>query len=184
MKELLSKFSIGLDSILISCAHPPKGFRRYCYAERMNLEIEKKFGDKFIDSLRNVADQQFVKNNPNLIFDFSECETTSRYITAKTYEEFLEKPENDFIDGLNYPKMSKRQAKKEKANTEVFFVIYKDGSVGNLKAESDFSISKNKDFAKYFEKEATSFVKKAKWKPANYRGIIVNSEMTLNLYNK
>lgn len=184
MSNLLSKYSISLDTIHKPCARPPKGFKWNCYAKLMNLEIEKKFGAKFIDSLRNIADEQFVKNNLNYVFQFSECDMNSRYVSAKTYEEFLEKPENDFINGLNYSKLSKAQTKKERANTDVFFVIYKNGTVGNIKVETDFKITKNREFAEYFEKEAIKFVKKAKWKPAKYRGINVNSEMYLNLYNK
>lgn len=184
MSKLLLKYSIQLDSIFLSCSNPPKGIKRNCYAEFMNLQIEKKFGAKFIDSLRNVADQQFVKNHPKYIFQFTECDTKSRYENAKTYEEFIKKPENNFVKGLNYVKLNKIETKKQKANTDVFFTIYKNGTIGNIKVETDFSISKNKDFMKYFEKEALNFVKKAKWKTAKYRGINVNSEMFLNFYNK
>ncbi len=184
MRELLAEHSISLDTILTSCMRLPKGFQSHCYTKIMNLEIKKRFGEKFIDSLRNIADKRFIDNNPNFIFSFFDCETNSRYVTAKTYEEFLEKPENDFIKTLNYVKLTKKQIKKEKANTDVSFVIYRNGTVGNIKVESNFEITRNKKFAKYFENEAINFVKKAKWEPATYRGIKVNSEMHLNLYNK
>ncbi|MCL9810081.1 energy transducer TonB [Flavobacterium luminosum] len=184
MNELLAKHSITLDTILIPCSRPPKGFKWYCYSELMNKEIEKRFGEKFIDSLRNIADRKFVENNPKFVFSFSDCETNSRYETAKTYEDFLEKPENDFIKSLNYKNLTKQQLKKEKANSDISFVIYRNGTIGNIKVQTDFNISKNKDFIKYFEKEAIKFVKNAKWKSATYRGIKVNSEMYLNLYNK
>lgn len=184
MSELLLKYSIKLDSIFLSCSSPPKGFQRNCYAKNMNLQIEKKFGAKFIDSLRNIADKQFVKNNPKYIFQFTECDMESRYESAKTYKEFIEKPENDFVKTIKYEKLNKIETKKQKANTDIYFTIYKNGTIGNLKVETDFTISKNKDFMNYFEKEALNFVKKAKWKPAKYRGINVNSEMFLNFYNK
>jgi len=184
MNELLAKHSITLDTILIPCSRPPKGFKWYCYSELINKEIEKRFGEKFIDSLRNIADRKFIENNPKFVFSFSDCETNSRYETAKTYEDFLEKPENDFIKSLNYKNLTKQQLKKEKANSNISFVIYRNGTIGNIKVESDFNISKNKDFIKYFEKESIKFVKNAKWKAATYRGIKVNSEMYLNLYNK
>lgn len=184
MKKLLGEYSITLDSILLPCSLPPKGFKRYCYSEQMNLEIENRFGVKFIDSLRNIADKSFIENNTNFVFSFSDCETNSRYATAKTYEEFLEKPQNDFIKSLNYSKLIKKQGKKEKANTDVSFIIYRNGTIGNIKVESDFKITKNKEFVINFEKEAINFVKKAKWIPATYRGIKVNSEMYLSLYSK
>jgi hypothetical protein len=184
MKELLAKQSITLDTILIPCSRPPKGFKWYCYSELMNKEIEKRFGVKFIDSLRNIADRKFIQNNPKFVFSFSDCETNSRYRTAETYEDFLEKPENDFIKSLKYKNLTKQQLKKEKANSDISFVIYRNGTIGKIKVETDFNISKNKEFIKYFEKEAINFVKNAKWKAATYRGIKVNSEMYLNLYNK
>ena len=184
MIKLLSKYNISVDTIMGVCSRPPKGFKWHCYNNLMNETIYKKFGKKFIDSLRNIADRQFIENNSKYIFSFYDCDLTSRYVTSKDYDDFLKKPENDFVFGLNYPKMSKNDIQKEKANTEVSFVIFKNGTVGNIKVESDFKIAKNKDFAKYFEKEAIDFVKKAKWKPAKYKGINVNSEMHLNLYNK
>lgn len=49
MERQLSGYSIAFDSISSPCMLPPKGFRWYCYAERMNAEIERKFGEKFID---------------------------------------------------------------------------------------------------------------------------------------
>jgi len=184
MGKLLLKKSILLDSVLKPCMRPPEGFKWYCYAKLMNLEIEKRFGKNFIDSLRNIADKQFIENKPNYIFDFYECDTSSRYASAETYEEFLEKPKNDFLNKLNYPKMTKSEMRKQRANTEVSFVIYKNGSVGNIKLNTDYDIAKNKEYAKYFEGAALEFVKNAKWKPATYRGFNVNSEMHLNLFNQ
>lgn len=184
MIKLLSKYNISFDTILGVCSRPQKGFKWNCYKNLMNETINKKFGVKFIDSLRNIADREFIKNNPNFIFGTFDCDTTSRYVTAINYDDFLEKPENDFIKGLSYRKISKTEVQKQKANTEVFFVIFKNGTIGNIKVKSDFNISKNKAYGKYFEKEAIDFVKKAKWKPAKFRGIDVNSQMYLNLHNK
>lgn len=184
MSNLLLKYSITLDTILTTCVMAPKGFRRYCYSKLMNLEINRRFGENFIDSLRVISDRQFIENNPNFIFSFSDCDLTSRYEKANNYDEFLEKPEDDFVTGLKHPKMNRKQLRKEKANTEVYFVIYKNGKIGNIYAETNFEISRNIEFAKFFEKEAITFVKKSQWKPAEYRGIKVNSELSINFYNK
>ncbi|WP_435522627.1 hypothetical protein [Chryseobacterium indoltheticum] len=45
-----------------------------CYANVMRREIDKKFGSNFIDSLRNVAEIEYVKKNPDRIFNFEECD--------------------------------------------------------------------------------------------------------------
>ncbi|WP_143090432.1 energy transducer TonB [Flavobacterium akiainvivens] len=184
MKALLSKHSIALAQGDVSCIRPPEGFRWRCYEKLMNAAIEDEFGKNFIDSLRHIADVSYIKNHPKQIFSFYECDTESRYSAAKSYDDFLKMPEDDFIKTLNYPGLTKEQQQKLKANTEVTFIIYKNGTVGNISVRSDFSIANNKEFARYFEARAIAFVKKAKWKPALYRGIPVNSDMDLNLYNK
>ena len=184
MSNLLSNYSISLDSVANGCDRPPKGFSRNCYEKIMNSSIEKKLGNFFIDSLRKIADRQFFENHPKHILHWSECDLKSRYSSAKTYDEFLDKPEDDFIKGLNYPNMSRFEQSKQKANTEISFVIYRNGSIGKIKVESDFTIAQNINFAKYFEKQAIKFVKNAHWKAAKYRGIDVNSTRDLNLYNK
>lgn len=175
---LLKKYNIKIDTLLIYCVRTP-GFDRSCYQKTMNNAISKKFGENFIDSLRYIADKEFIMKNSNYIFDFTDCDLTSRYFKAKTYEEFLEMPENDFIDYLNT-----KSSKKERANTEVFFVIYRNGKVGNIRTQTNYSITNDKKFADLFENEAINFVKKSKWLPAKYRGIEVNSEMHINFYNK
>jgi hypothetical protein len=184
MKRLLDKYSIDIDTLRGSCIPPLKGFRRYCYQNLMNTEIELKFGEKFIDSLRHIADVEFINNHPKFVFHFWDCDTTSRYAAAKTYDEYLKMPKEDFLRTLSYGGLTKRELKKLHADTEVEFILYRNGSIGQINAKSDLSRVTNKDFAAYFEKEAIDFVKRAKWKPAKYRGIEVNSEMHLNLYNK
>lgn len=184
MAKLLLTYNIKADSILLPCMRPPEGFRWHCYEDIMNAGIEERFGKNFIDSLRHVADSDYIKNHPERIFSFYDCELTSRYAAAKTYEEFLEKPEDDFTNSLTYAGYSKAQLRKLHANTEVDFVIYKDGTIGRIKTKIQQTQNFDAAFSKHFEKQAIAFVKKSKWQPAKYHGIPVSSEMHLNLYNK
>jgi hypothetical protein len=57
----------------------------------MRQEIDKRFGKKFIDSLRTIAEKQYVQNNPNKIYEFEECDTLSRYPNDKTIQYFCQK---------------------------------------------------------------------------------------------
>lgn len=93
-------------------------------------------------------------------------------------------PQEDFSGTLSYSGLTKRELKKLHADTYLEFILYRNGSIGQISAKSDLTNVTNKAFAAYFEKEAIAFVKKAKWKPAKYRGIDVNGKMVLRLYNK
>lgn len=177
MKQILSKYNIQLDSALTYCIPMPKGFRRNCYAMLMNHKIEEKYGDKFIDSLRVLAEKQFVINNPNYVFPFYDCDTISRYPGTKNYSDFFDKPEKDFLKQFVYPKGYQHKNEKKISSTEVSFILNKNGTISNIVTDCSFANSKNEKFDKYFKTNAENFVKKTKWIPAKFRGIDVNSRI-------
>ena len=63
--KLLSKHGIGFEEHLRSCVRLG-GFEPYCYQDEMYREINRKFGEGFIDSLSEVAKKEFVLENPNM----------------------------------------------------------------------------------------------------------------------
>ena len=87
MNKLLSNYNIGIDSASYYCT--VSGELQNCYAHKMRQEIDKRYGKNFIDSLRTIAEKQYVKNNPNKIYDFEECDTISRYPEDKNYSDFF-----------------------------------------------------------------------------------------------
>ena len=105
MKEVLLKYKIQTDSTTTSCIPPPKGFRTNCYISIMNKEIEKRHGKKFIESVRNEAEGKYAIRHLNMVFEFDECDTISRYPGTKNYKDFFEKPYVDFEKTFKYPKM-------------------------------------------------------------------------------
>ena len=42
------------------------GFDPYCYQNEMRREISRKFGNRFIDSLSQIAKREFLQENPNI----------------------------------------------------------------------------------------------------------------------
>ena len=177
MKQILSKYNIQIDSALSYCTPMPKGFRRNCYAVLMDHKIEEKYGDKFIDSLRVLAEKQFAINNPNFVFPFDECDTISSYPGPKNYSDFFDKPEKDFSKMLVYPKGYQHKNEKDFSSAEVSFILNKNGTISNIVTDCSFANSKNEKFDKYFKTNAENFVKRTKWIPAKFSGIPVNSKI-------
>ena len=62
---LLIPFGLRAKSGLHSCIVPPKGFKEYCYEQRMQKEIEKKYSQKWLDSLEKIALKNYVLKNPD-----------------------------------------------------------------------------------------------------------------------
>lgn len=184
MKTLLSAYNIEIDSALVSCIPDLNGFKRNCYASKMRIAIEKKNGNEFINTLRNLAEIQFVINNPNLVFKFEECDTTSRYPNTKNYSDYFKKPKEDFEKQFTYPKDYKFKSGKYYSSTKISFILNKNGKVSNIETDCSFTDSENKKFAEYFKNETVKFVQNTKWIPAKFKGIDVNSEMNFIYFHK
>lgn len=67
MKKLLSKHNIKVENYIHHCVIMG-GFRRNCYQIEMWSEINKRFGEKYIDSLMKLAEKEFVINNPDSVY--------------------------------------------------------------------------------------------------------------------
>lgn len=177
MRQILSEYNIEIDSAMTSCIPPTKGFRTNCYISIMRNEIEKRHGKSFIDSIRVLAERKYVINHPNIIFEFSECDTISRYPNTKNYSDFFKKPYVDFSKIFIYPKgYDTRKKEKSLSSTEVSFVLTKKGEVKNIHTDVDFQNPKNQQFEEYFRTKAEEFVKSIKWIPATKKGIKVDSK--------
>lgn len=177
MKEILSKYDIKIDSTTTSCIPPPKGFKTDCYISVMTSEIQKRHGKKFIDSVRIEAERKYAIKHPNIVFDFEECDTISRYPNTKNFDDFFKKPSADFNKVFKYPKDYKYAPEKKPSTTVVEFVLTKDGFVKDIQTEVVFGNAKNLQFEDYFRKKAEEFVKNVKWIPATKEGIKVNSKL-------
>ncbi|MCX8525067.1 hypothetical protein OF897_14200 [Chryseobacterium formosus] len=183
MNELLKKYNIEVDSVLTYCTVPSN--LQNCYANVMSEEIDRKFGSKFIDSLRNVAEIEYVKKNPDKIYRFEECDWVSRYPGDKSYEEFSKSYERDFWKDAEYPDdFEVRNGKELYSSISAGFILYKTGKTSDIKIDITFQNKKNYRYSSYFINELKKFIQKTKWVPAKSSGIPVNSEMRMTIHFK
>ncbi|WP_415325514.1 hypothetical protein [Chryseobacterium sp. MMS23-Vi53] len=183
MNTLLKKYNITIDSAAYFCTVPSE--LQNCYAYVMRNEINKRFGRKFIDSLRNVAEIQYVKKNPDRIYPFEECDYISRYPGDKTYDDFFKTSERDFWRNVEYPEgFEFRKDKDFYSHIGAEFILSKTGKVSDTKIDIRFQNKKNYQYSSYFINELKKFIKNTKWIPAKSAGIDVNSQMRITIFFK
>ena len=184
MKEILAQYNIGLDSTMTDCFMNRGEVRENCYETKMEEAIQKKFGKKFIDSLRTVAERRYVLNHLDKVFDIHVCDSTSIYPKAKSNKELMDVFEKDFLSTFTYPKEYKTKKGKLFSYTNASFILTKSGKIYDLKIDSSFQNPLNEKYKEYFENHFREFVMKTKWNPAKSYGMIVNSKVIVSFYHK
>lgn len=81
MAELLKKYNIEYRDYLHSCFAAPPGFEHKCYEREMWKAISEKVGDKKIDSLWNLAENEFVLKYPDSVYIKDGIDIRSKYLT-------------------------------------------------------------------------------------------------------
>jgi hypothetical protein len=79
MKKLLGKQNINVEEYLPHLSGTLGGFKRNCYQIKMWSEINKRFGQKYIDSLMALAEKDFVINNPDSLYYKDGKDVRSKY---------------------------------------------------------------------------------------------------------
>lgn len=82
MTKVLRKFGIETKEHLGSCSRIG-GFEPYCYQEEMQKEIDRKFGENFIDSLYTLAQKEYVLENPNIEYFSDGVDLREKYLKNK-----------------------------------------------------------------------------------------------------
>ncbi|OCA77361.1 hypothetical protein BBI01_02565 [Chryseobacterium artocarpi] len=77
----------------------------------MNRLIEKKFGKKFIDSLRYIAKQTFIKSHPEEVFSFEYCDEFSKYPNSTINNQF-DKMQDDYLSKYPTPQRIYQEKRK------------------------------------------------------------------------
>lgn len=181
MSKLLSEFNIQLFETYGIDVEP---LDKNCYEKFMNSEIVKKYGNNFLDSIRVIAEIEYVKNNASKVYSFEECDTTSRYLRANTYSDFFDKYKEDFFRRFTYPKDYKFKNEKYYSYTSAEFVLQKDTTVTISHIETTFQNAKNEVYTELFNERVREFINTAKWIPAKSAGIEVASKVPLTLHYK
>jgi hypothetical protein len=184
-KSLLKKYNIGYRNESLSDRIIP-GQTQGCYMNYMNQAIEKKFGPKFIDSLKNVAEILYLKHRINGHFTYQDCDVLPKYPgdTTAIKEMADDQFQRDF-DSMRYPnKYEKRPFGRAywstKAYVEVHLLVDKHGNASILNFRFAFDKTKNQEFEPYLKKEIVRILKKKNWTP----GIIRNQKVTTDCYKR
>ena len=57
----------------------------HCFCKMMEYEIKERYGEHFADSLLEIADKAWLKNNINSRFSYMECDQRPNYPGEKEY---------------------------------------------------------------------------------------------------
>lgn len=182
MDSLLSKYQISSRNTLVYCTRPDE--EQNCYGKEMEKEIQRKYGNNFIDSLRHLAEISYAIKYVNEIYSHKECDTIPFYPNIAKYYEFEIKCENDFFSETEYPEQFKYFSGGEYSTSRIIFFLNKFGSISDIKIKTTFQNPKNNRFKKYYNRNLKAFLLKTKWAPATYKGIKVNCEVDLTFTYK
>lgn len=175
LDTLLAKYHIKIDTIFYTCLAPHE--KQNCYHSKMYDEIHRKHGKNFIDSLKQIAEMRFMKNNPDKVYDMTDCDKISRYPNSSGHNE-RNLFKTDFFQNFKYPKNFEYAIENEGFSyANVDFILLKDGTILNLEIETIFQNPKNNIFIPYVNKELEKFVKNINWVPSKKNNITVNSKV-------
>lgn len=82
MSALFKKYDIETKEFNFSCIRMG-GFQPYCYQDEMHKEIQRKFGNNFIDSLTEIAKKEYVIENPNVEYMQDGKDLREKYLNKK-----------------------------------------------------------------------------------------------------
>jgi hypothetical protein len=148
----------------------------------MNQSIEDRYGHGFIDSLKNVADIQFVKNHIKDRFSYRDCDVRPIYPgdTSALKEVAEDQFQKDF-ESIVYPSgYVKRPLGRDYwstiANVTIHLLVDKHGRATILDYDFKFDAKKNHEFESHLEEEIVRILKKRNWTPAMIRNTKVNAD--------
>lgn len=184
-KELIAelrKYNIGYGGYIFGNCFGP---RTNCYQIEMTILAEKKFGKDFFEKRKQEALKIFLKKNPQYIFQFEQCEYTSRYANTKDISEMFRQLRLDLEKKLIYPKeFNLKKDGERNSYSHVSFVLNTNGKASDIYINTDFKNKKNYAFTEFMHEQITKFVKTAKWKAASFASVLVKSKMNISIEYK
>lgn len=156
-----------------------------CYYSYMTHEAEKKFGKFFFEEKNNEALRQFLRNNPDKIFDYrrQELDFSPILLEAIDYDDQKSIIEAKFWKKYKLPKdYIKRKNGELHSYINAFFILNKDEKISDLKIESNFQNEQNEKYSKYFKNNFKKIIASLKFKVKRYKGYPVKSRESLILY--
>jgi hypothetical protein len=151
----------------------------------MNEIIQIKYGSKFIDSLLNLSDSLYVRNNIADTFYYSNCDTEPNYPgDANTrHDEYSEIFQRDLDKILKYPfGYIKKPNNDSSAFVDINLYVDKYGNATITGYWFLFDMKLNHKFESQLKKVIGTAMKKSGWTAATIRQQKVNSDMVMRLY--
>lgn len=139
--KFLEKQHIKTKTIPIVCVRFPNDQYENCEEIEMNKLIEEKFGKKFIDSLRYIAKQTFIKSHPEEVFSYEYFDEYSRYPNSTINNQF-DKMQDDYLSKYPTPKEYIRKNEKYYYFTSANFILTKDGKLKIYQKKANFKTKK------------------------------------------
>lgn len=180
-KILLNQNHIKTKMVSLSCERYPNDKYDNCWETEMNRLILKNFGKTFIDSLRYISKQQLVKNHPEEIFSYEQCDQISRY-PHSTIDNQFDKIRSDYFSKYPIPKDYLKKNEVYYSYTSAHFILTKTGEIKDLSIESQFQNKKNNIFEPQFNKQLKNFVLHTQWIPARISGLNVDSYYDVSVH--
>lgn len=154
----------------------------HCYCELMREKINEKYGEQFVDSLLNIADEKYLVKHINDTMYYANCDSRPKYPfdgddNEDEHSVILQKEiDQTFV----YPKgYIKRPNYDVSAFVDISFYVDKFGDAQITSFRFQFGVKSNHKFEEYFERELNKIIKTKGWKPAQIRKQNVNSDMVL-----
>lgn len=168
----------------------------HCYCELMQEEINNKFGEKFTDSLLNIADSLYILKHRNIVFDNNgygkDWDKCALFPGDKFYDSSNHSGLQDKFDKIvKYPKEYQyRKGEYSSATINITTEIDEKGKAIIKDIYFDFwndvtnKQGYNREYWDYFEKIVRPLIEKTKWTPAKIKNINVKSRTEVYIYLK
>ncbi|HQF10670.1 MAG TPA: hypothetical protein PKV22_00145 [Paludibacteraceae bacterium] len=154
----------------------------HCYCPFMEEKIVEKYGEKFVDSLLNIADEKYLINHINDTMYYADCDRRPNYPNDKddSNDDHSIVLQNELEKKITYPKgyiKIKNKTYEDSAFVDILFYVNKKGEAKIQGFWFNFDIKANTKFKSYLESEIKKYIKTENWTPAQIRGKNVNSDM-------
>ncbi len=154
------------------------GYNEDCYFSYMSKLTENKYGKDFIDHLIKQSVEEYVRKNPNKIFEGED--QLDWTFNGSIIENYSQKDElhKSFYEYLKYPKGYQFKKENYSSYSYATLLLDKTGKILEIqRVKHTFYNPKNQKFQKYFENQLIKFLKRTKLEPVKYAGYPVKSKV-------
>lgn len=180
LKKLLKESNISFRYEPISSTEfDGEDEKRKCFTQKIEKEIEIKYGKEFIDKMSTEADKIFA-NKENHIFEDIDLDKKPYFINQKGEEYSGEELVNYLNKHLKYPdKYKLAKTVEERPFIELQFIVNRNGIPKEFQITNSVFPEEKEKFKGYFEKEVLKIISKIpKWESGRIHDKKVDTRFT------